>query len=303
MDSSPCATIVVDEEGSIVVANKEAARLFGYPPEELIGQSIEVLVPTQLRPDHAAHRAQFGAAPDGRPMGRRRDLMAQRRDGTVFPVEVGLNPVHTSQGRLVVSAIVDLSERKRAEERIAQQAELLELANAKLREMASTDSLTALWNRRTFLDQLDIQLQQTVRSGRPLSVLILDVDHFKPYNDQHGHLAGDDVLTAVARVLRASARRSDYVARIGGEEFGVLLPDTDSAGAVMLAERFRLAIESEQWPLRAITASIGAVTVHPDPAELRREAPGRSDVLAAADRALYESKENGRNRVTHAGTL
>jgi diguanylate cyclase (GGDEF)-like protein len=246
---------------------------------------------------------EFTEDPTSRPMGRRRDLVAQRRDGTLFPVEVGLNPVRTADGMQVVGAIVDLSERKRAEQRISQQAEMLEMANAKLAEMASTDSLTDLWNRRAFLDQLTVQLEQTVRSARPLSVLLLDVDNFKPYNDRYGHLAGDEILRGVAGVLRDKARRSDYVARIGGEEFGVILPETDSPGSVLLAERFRGAIEIQKWPRREITASIGAMTVEFTRTVPRPNSPGYSKVLAAADRALYYSKEHGRNRVTHAGDL
>jgi len=236
-------------------------------------------------------------------MGEQRDVVAQRRDGSVFPAEVGLSPIRTPDGTFIVTAIVDLSERKRAAQRITQQAEMLDLANAKHLEMASTDSLTSLWNRRAFLDQLSIQLGQTVRSARPMSVLILDVDQFKPYNDRYGHLAGDEILRSVAEVLQTNARQSDYVARIGGEEFGVILPETNCSGSVMLAERFRSAIEVTRWPRRAITASVGATTVEFTRAVPRPQSPEYSQVLSAADRALYYSKENGRNRVTHASDL
>ena len=303
VEASPCATVVVDATGRITMVNRETERLFGYREAELLGKSVDLLVPEDRRTDHSNLRREFSEHPSARPMGRRRDLVAQRRDGNLFPVEVGLNPIHTADGMFVVSAIVDLSERKRAEQRIAQQAEMLELANARLQEVASTDSLTSLWNRRAFLDQLNFQLEQTVRTGRPMSVLILDVDHFKPYNDSFGHLAGDEVLKGVAEVLRAMARRSDYVARIGGEEFGVILPDTDRRGSVRLAERFRGAIEAERWPRREITASVGATTVAPAQTIPRPDSPGYSKVLTAADRALYHSKRNGRNRVTHAREL
>jgi diguanylate cyclase (GGDEF)-like protein/PAS domain S-box-containing protein len=303
MENSPCATVVVDANGIITMVNRETERLFGYDGGELIGQSVELLVPDDLRIDHATHRTAFTEEPGARPMGEQRDVVARHREGSVFPVEVGLTPIRTPNGTLIVTAIVDLSERKRAEERISRQAEMLELANARLLEMASTDSLTSLWNRRAFLDQLSIQLGQTVRSARPLSVLILDVDQFKPYNDRYGHLAGDEVLRGVAEVLRTKARQSDYVARIGGEEFGVILPDTHSDGSVMLAERFRHAIEIARWPQRAITASVGATTVEFTQTVPRPRSPEYSEVLAAADRALYYSKEHGRNRVTHSDDL
>ena len=303
MESSPVATLVVDATGTLTMVNQETERIFGYREGELVGRSVEILVPESLRADHSAQRMEFSEDPSARPMGRSRDLMAQRRDGTVFPVEIGLNPIRTTDGLVIVGAIIDLSERKRAEQRIARQAEMLELANAKLSEMASTDSLTELWNRRAFLDQLDVQLEQTVRSARPMSVLILDVDHFKPYNDSYGHLAGDQVLRGIGDVLRTKARRSDYVARIGGEEFGMILPETDREGSVLLAERFRGAIETTRWPRRAITASIGATTVAFARTVPRPRSPGYSNVLSAADRALYYSKEHGRNCVTHAAAL
>jgi diguanylate cyclase (GGDEF)-like protein/PAS domain S-box-containing protein len=303
MESSPCATAVVDANGLITMVNKETERLFGYSEGELVGQPVEALVPENLRESHTAHRLEFGEAPSARPMGQRRDLMGQRRDGSLVPVEVGLNPIRTQEGAFFVCAIIDLSERKRAEQRIAQQAEMLELANARLLEMASTDSLTSLRNRRAFLDQLNVQLEQAVRNGQPVSVLILDVDHFKPYNDRYGHLAGDEVLKGVARVLQATARRSDYVARIGGEEFGIISPQTDQVGAALLSERFRAAIEGETWPRREITASIGATTVAFSRTVPRPTIPGHSAVLRAADRALYHSKEHGRNRSTHSDDI
>jgi diguanylate cyclase (GGDEF)-like protein/PAS domain S-box-containing protein len=299
IEASPCATIVADGAGIIAMVNREAERLFGYDAGALLGQSIEILLPDDLRERHVGQRAGYAEQPVARPMGRQRDLRARHRDGRTFPVEVGLNPVRAAGRSYVVCAVVDLTQRQHAEERIAQQAALLQLANARLAELASTDSLTSLWNRRAFLDQLDIQLEQSVRSARPVSVLILDIDHFKPYNDQHGHLAGDEILRCTARVLRDSARRSDFVARIGGEEFGIILPDADRDGAVKLAERFRAAIEATSWPRRSITISIGAATVAFRSAVPRPEPPECSQVLAAADRALYSSKERGRNRVTH----
>jgi diguanylate cyclase (GGDEF)-like protein/PAS domain S-box-containing protein len=303
IEASPCAMIVVDGAGALAVANREAERLFGYEPNTLVGQSVEALLPEGLRAEHSSHREQYVAQPTARPMGRRRDLLARRRDGAVIPVEVGLNPVQTPSGLFVIAAIVDLSERKRAEQRMSRHAEMLETANAELVELAATDSLTSLWNRRAFLDQLGVQLELSVRGARPLSVLILDVDHFKPYNDQFGHLAGDEVLREVARVLSDHARRSDYLARIGGEEFGVILPETNRTGAVHFAERFRSAIETSQWPRRSITISVGAATVTFPSAVPRPTSPGCSEVLSAADRALYAAKESGRNRVVHVDDM
>jgi diguanylate cyclase (GGDEF)-like protein/PAS domain S-box-containing protein len=303
LDAAPCAILVTDAAGLITLVNPEAERLFGYRPGTLRGRPIDTLLPADLRAAHAANRDRFVARPDARPMGQQRDLRARRNDGTLFPVEVGLNPIRSEQGLQVVCAVVDLTERKLAEERLVDQATLLEAANARLAELAMTDSLTALWNRRTFLEQMDIQLEWAVRHAQPMSVLILDVDEFKPYNDEYGHLAGDEVLRGAARLLRDRARRSDFLARIGGEEFGVILHGADRIGAVRLAEHFRAAVEATQWPRRRITVSVGAATVHFAQSVPRPHSPERSYVLSRADRALYYSKQQGRNRVTHIEDL
>lgn len=286
IEASPCATLVADAAGTIALANREAERLFRCQPGSIVGRRIEALLPEEMRP-----------------LGPRRDLKALRGDGTVCPVEVGLSSIETAQGNFVICAVVDLTERKRVEERLFQQTEALEAANARLTELATTDSLTSLWNRRAFLEQLDIQLEQSVRTARPMSVLILDVDDFKPYNDQYGHLAGDEILQSAARLLRERARRSDFLARIGGEEFGVILHGADQGGAVRLGEHLRVAVEAARWPRRRITVSIGAATVQFSSAVPRPESPARSQVLSLADQALYYSKEKGRNRVTHFADL
>jgi diguanylate cyclase (GGDEF)-like protein/PAS domain S-box-containing protein len=303
IEASPAATIVTDPAGTIALANREAERLFGCDPGALLGQPIETLLPEVSREAHQTHRVRYATEPQPRPMGALRDIHARRHDGSVFPAEVGLSPVKTSRGPYVVCAIMDLTERKREAERLVQHAAALQAANDRLVELATTDSLTSLWNRRAFLDQLDIQLEQAVRAAHPMSVLILDVDHFKPYNDEYGHLAGDEILRSAARLLRERARRSDYVARIGGEEFGVILHEANRDGALRLAEQLRVAVEAAQWPRRRITISVGAATVaFPAPVP-RPPSPGRTRVLSAADRALYYSKQQGRNRVTHVDDL
>jgi diguanylate cyclase (GGDEF)-like protein/PAS domain S-box-containing protein len=293
IDASPCATLVADASGTIALANREAERLFGCQPGSIVGRPIESLLPQDLGGRREGDR------PASSRLGHPRDFEARRGDGTTFPVEVGMNPIRTPQGLYLVCAVVDRTERRRAEEHLLQQAAALEAANARLMELATTDSLTDLWNRRAFLEQLDIQLEQSVRTARPMSVLILDVDDFKPYNDQYGHLAGDEILQGAARLLRERARRSDFLARIGGEEFGVILHEADRPGAVRLAEHLRSAVEAATWPRRRITVSVGAATVRFPSAVPRPASPPRSQVLSLADQALYYSKEKGRNRVTH----
>ncbi len=303
LESSPSAMIMVDEKGDIALINKETERLFGYAREELIGKSIQTLVPEGSRKAHAGFVRDFFTQPRSRPMGEARDLAAKRKDGSLFPAQIGLNPIQTSDGFYVLSAIVDLTERKEIEDQMQEQAQKLERANTELFELASTDSLTELMNRRALLNQLDIQLNLAQRSGRPTSLLMIDVDHFKEYNDTYGHPAGDQVLKELAGILRDTARISDFVARYGGEEFAVVLPETDMEGALKLGERFRAAAEDHPWPNRNIAISVGAATITFTNSHQRIDPGSTSKLIADADRALYHSKQRGRNRVTHLQEL
>ena len=188
----------------------------------------------------------------------------------------------------------DVTHRKRLEESQREETRRLERAYHDLAEIALSDPLTGLRNRRAFEEDLHREAPRADREGAALSLLIVDVDHFKAFNDRFGHPAGDGALRAVARLLREHARRSDSVARIGGEEFAVLLPDTDVDGALALAERFRAAVERHDWPDRVVTVSIGVATVR------HASADAASALVREADRALYRSKHRGRNVVTHA---
>ena len=303
IEAAPNAMIVAAGDGTMVVVNRAAGELFGYAAEELVGQPVEILVPSGVRKHHQRFRAAFADNPQARPMGSERDLMAVTREGSEIPVEVGLSPVDTPGGPMVICAVVDLSARKRAEMELAEVAGSMGLKNRTLLDMVATDGLTSLKTRRVFLDHLALQVEVAVRHARPLSLLILDIDHFKALNDEFGHLGGDAVLRQIGGILQDVARRSDLVARIGGEEFGIILPDTDSRGARILGERFREAVEAADWPTRSVTASLGAVTLAFEEAVPRPEAPEISFLLGEADRALYRAKDLGRNRVTHVEEL
>jgi diguanylate cyclase (GGDEF)-like protein len=172
-------------------------------------------------------------------------------------------------------------------------ANLRNLAVAELR--AATDPLTGLANRRSLNDTIKRMLAQAARSEGSLSCIALDLDHFKRINDRHGHDRGDDVLAAAATALTSTLRVSDFVARSGGEEFVVLLPDTGLDGALVVAENLRSALQAMAVPGvdAPVTGSFG-VAVHPE------DAPTAEDLLRRADRALYLAKRNGRNRVEAA---
>ena len=223
----------------------------------------------------------------------------RKMNGEDFPVEVTLTPV-TLQGKPVMLVVWhDLTERKKAEQEVRDYSVILEFqksqleeANRELEALATTDGLTGLKNHRTFQEKLAEEYARAARYHLPLSLLLLDVDQFKQYNDSFGHPAGDAVLIQVAALLGHTVRDTDIAARYGGEEFVVILPQTDEAGALAIAERVRAAIGEAAWEKRPITVSLGVCTL-----SLDTPAPGA--MIACADKALYHSKTMGRNRVSH----
>jgi diguanylate cyclase (GGDEF)-like protein len=170
----------------------------------------------------------------------------------------------------------------------------LEEKNALLNEMACTDPLTGLANRRRLHEAMEIAVRELGR-GIACSIVALDIDHFKSYNDTFGHAAGDDVLRVVSSIMRDCTRPADLAARAGGEEFVVVLRGAGPSEAFALASRLRQAIEEYPWPARPVTASFGVTVAS---AHLASSTIG--DILDAADRALYQSKRAGRNRVTYS---
>ena len=161
-------------------------------------------------------------------------------------------------------------------------------------QLATRDALTDLCNRRHFLEQMEREVARALRHDRPLAMCIVDVDLFKPVNDRYGHISGDEVLRQIAGLIHQHVRHDDIAARIGGEEFAVLLPECDTGAAYGFAERLRAAVAAETFTpggeSRRITISIGI-------AELSPGRDSRGGLMAAADAALYRAKEEGRNRV------
>ena len=181
------------------------------------------------------------------------------------------------------------------------QLRLRRAAEEELRELARTDGLTGLNNRRSFEEHVNEEWRRAQRNGWPLSLLLIDVDNFKGFNDLYGHSAGDEALIGVARCIAQNVRRpGDTAARFGGEVFAVLLPATDVAGAQRIAEQVRVAVQALQYRHVAsahhvLTVSVGAATAHGAPIATSRA------LVDAADEALYRAKDAGRNRVVGSG--
>jgi diguanylate cyclase (GGDEF)-like protein len=232
-------------------------------------------------------------------------LIAQRQAERSVPGDVRVHRIgedrwvrvherRTREGG-VVAVRLDVSELMRREAELTVLNAQLARLNSELSVLSQTDALTGLANRRAFDLRLQEEVSRASRHGMPLALLLVDVDHFKGYNDRHGHPAGDECLRRVAAVLREHGRRpTDLVARIGGEEFALLLPHEDVAGALASAELCVAAVDAASIPHLASPLT-GFITVSVGVAVLRDGIADATALLAAADAALYSAKERGRH--------
>jgi two-component system, cell cycle response regulator len=268
--SSPDAIVVVDREGRILEANPQVESLFGYTSSDLLGSPVEVLIPDRFRSVHATHRSAYSNQPHMRPMGTGLELCGRRKDGSEFPVDIMLSPVETTESRLALAVIRDITERKRLEE--------------ELRHLASSDPLTGLGNYRRLEDAFETETKWFQRTGRSAALLLLDLDGLKRINDTHGHIVGSRALWRLAEVLRVECRSVDTATRHGGDEFTVILPDTNGEGARNLAHRLatRLANDGGDPP---VSFSYG-VGVYPQDGKTLHQ------LLAVSDRLLYKMKKS-----------
>ena len=274
--------LTLDTHGHVLELNPACEQLFGFNATELRGSHIELL---------------FGAGMSGARMvpaslvGSPREISARHRSGQELTLQLSVAEVLTETTHRFVCIITDVTERKQQEMRLRQ-------ANELLARQSTTDGLTGVGNRRLFDQTLLHEWQRSARAAKPLALLLVDIDHFKQYNDHYGHVAGDDCLRRVATLLRSCVGRSgEPVCRYGGEEFAILLVDTDLAGAQVVAQRcldsMRLAaIEHAGSPLRhCVSLSIGVTT------RIGSAAVPAQSLIEAADAALYQAKQGGRARM------
>lgn len=262
-------------------------HLLGWTPEERIGRMVnDLILPDDLPVFADAYERLL--APDAQTVSI--TLRVRRKDGSVVWIEANASLIRdpaTGEPKEVVIVMRDVTERKMLEEKLA--------------ALALTDGLTGLANRRAFDQALKREWKRALRDGSQLSLLMLDLDHFKRFNDQYGHQMGDDCLRAVAAAANGAVRTTDTVARYGGEEFTVILPSTGATGGVATAEKVRAAIEAmrlthdpaPQSEIR-ITASIGVATAFVRTGGTVKKP---ETLLKLADNALYKAKHEGRNRV------
>lgn len=279
IEFSPAGIMITDDQGRIEFVNPAFAAASGYAPEELIGQT-----PAMLRSEVSTREEIEGlwqTIRDRRVW--RGELCNRRRDGNSAWEDVAIGPVIDENGDVThyVAVYSDITLRREMEE--------------ELRRLAVTDALTGVANRRQLLQMGEQALRRAERNSGELSVLLLDIDYFKKINDTLGHPAGDSALVGLAQVANAIVRNVDLVARLGGEEFAVLLPDTPLEGAVDVAERLRRAVADKvfmgpEGQRIGFTISLGCASV-------KEGVRNFAELLSLADQALYSAKQGGRNRV------
>jgi diguanylate cyclase (GGDEF)-like protein/PAS domain S-box-containing protein len=297
----PIACFGYDESGTIIEWNRACEEMFG-DATKIFGKNLHELLPSSAG-EHTLSNI-IAKVFEGQAF---RSLTLQSMgEDDVRSLLCSTFPVYGPNDKVLggIFSCVDLTSQKLYERQIEEQlikinnytCEIeqqkweLEEANARLESLARTDGLTGLLNHRSFHEALGRDFRRSERDLTPLSLILLDIDFFKKYNDTHGHPAGDALLKEFAQVLIRTCRESDVIARYGGEEFAIILPSTDAECALLAAERLRSAIDLEDWKAQPVTASIGV-------ASLGDTIKNPTELVAASDKALYAAKAAGRNCV------
>lgn len=283
VDSMDEGLMTLEADGRIQYANPACERYLGYALGELAGRALGDLLAPPVAQEYLAFFRQSVACPA--PLGWRgaRELLIRQHDGSLRAMDFTLTPMGDGQ-HLFIALLHDITHHKQSE-------------NA-LQQVALLDPLTKIANRRHFDAFLEKEWQRAIRSSQPLSLIVLDVDHFKGYNDSLGHVAGDACLQQVAMALQSHAlRATDLAARFGGEEFVLLFGETGHHAACAIGEAIRAHIEALNIPNPRsptspwVTASLGVSTIVPT------QLDDIKDFFVCADRAMYAAKEAGRNGI------
>jgi len=276
MNNGPMVAFIKDSDGCYLYANASLLQRFNKKWSEFVGHRDDELWPRETYESVHEHDMSVLAADEVLTY----EETAPLPDGSTSHWLSYKFPLHDRSGhRLLGGIAIDISDRKEYERR--------------LEEIAITDSLTGLKNHGAFAQRLNEEFKRARRYQLELSLLMLDVDYFKKYNDSFGHLEGDKVLRRVGELLLEHARPSDFSARYGGEEFGVILANTSADGALAVAERIRQAVENEPFEKSRVTISLGI-------SALTSETLDMNALISSADAALYKAKREGRNRTCQA---
>jgi diguanylate cyclase (GGDEF)-like protein/PAS domain S-box-containing protein len=285
LDNVIDAVITIDENGLVQSFNAAATRMFGYAAHEVIGHNVRMLMPPPHRSRHDSYIKSYITTGRARIIGRGREAEGCRKDGSNFPITLGLSETVRDGKPLFVGLVRDISESKRAE--------------AEIRRLAFYDGLTELPNRRLLMTRLAEAASNSERTGRAAAVFMLDLDNFKLLNDTRGHQAGDRVLRELASRLASRIRETDMVARLGGDEFIVLAQDLGSG----MEEASRKAMTVGRQLLRVLSqpVSLGDYRYQPSAsvgvAVFAGDGVDVEALMKRSDLALYQAKAGGRSRV------
>ncbi|MCB5227853.1 sensor domain-containing diguanylate cyclase [Alishewanella sp. 16-MA] len=313
--SLPCGIMLLDQKNTIQQVNALFCDWLGYPQQQLLHNTVTRVFTPATKLVYLGH-----ILPTLQTNGQIEEklIILKQANGHDLPVMVNAHRVQQQDQDYYVFVVLRmlrrqlieeqlLTERRKAEQANAEKDDLnqqLQLAqsellakhqellilNSGLETLSVTDALTGLFNRRYYEAQLDLLLAQYQRNQQQFALILVDIDFFKTINDIHGHAMGDTVLQALSQQLRQHIREIDILVRIGGEEFAILLPDTDLAAARIAAERHRSSIEQISGFAFTITASFGIALV--------ADADTKKSIYQRADSALYHAKTHGRNRVS-----
>lgn len=281
----PDGILLVDEERKILAMNPALERLTGWRAEEVVGKrECQILFSCC---DMEGERISEANCPGLRAIQGERstpyvELALRSREGKKIVVAASYNPIAFDGRTCAISAMKEITPKKEMEE--------------VLKAQALTDSLTGLANLRHFLQRLNEEMERAKRYLHPLSLILIDIDHFKEYNDQNGHPQGNLVLTRLAQLFLENSRKVNLVARYGGEEFAILLPETGKRTAIQAAVRLRRVIQRAYFPNQE-AQPLGTLTICLGVASFPMDADEGESLIEAADRALYRAKKRGRNRV------
>ncbi len=281
LDIAAEGILTFDESGIIESANTAAEELFGYTEEELIGNDLTLIMPPQGQDTRENYIDHFLRHEIQRCMGHEGEITGRHKNGIRIPISLKVSATMLDGELLYTAMVANISERKAMVEH--------------LKQMAEKDGLTGLYNRSFFQEELDRISEQIRRNtNRQCALLYIDLDNFKYINDTMGHAAGDQLIVEVAELLNKRARKSDLLSRFGGDEFVVLLVDTDAKTATQVAESFRSRLANFQFNHEGEQVDIGcSIGV----ASMTNENYQPEDIMSQADLACHLAKRNGRNRV------
>lgn len=281
-DTTNDGIVVIDDKGIIESFNQAAETIFGYKANETIGRNVSLLMPSPHRESHDGYLAHYMHTGEKKIIGIGRELEGCRKDGLIFPILLNVSEFPIGAKRGFVGVIRDLAQTKDTE------TELLAMT-----QLATTDVLTGIMNRRTIMSRFSSLIALSTRYARPLCMGIIDIDHFKQINDGYGHQAGDIVLKKFACTVQKGLRDTDCIGRYGGEEFMMLMPETSLDQAESTLQRISSVIAGLEIDVGVAEVQ---VTVSAGVAQ-HIQGESQHDMFSRADKALYRAKQSGRNRI------